>query len=256
MAKSGVVSLMLSFSAVMVNAQGELQHFQPVEKTGIQRAIVIDAFAIAGYDVGEGDEVAVYDGGLCAGAVRVARSDSGAFVPLTISSILRVVLPSGQTLPGATVGNAIRYRVWDCDADGECEVFAAGYASGDGTFGQNYTVVDSLTGDFSLPVQISSVSAEFVDGKVIIRWTAEREGAVSGYAVYRSASRDSDGTRLNDGLIAASGRGSGRTVYEYVDADVAAEQWFRYVVEVVGRDGGRFRVGAVGVEGMGESKNR
>jgi len=143
---------MLSLLAVAGNglAQDVLSHFEPVGNTGIHRAVVINSVAIDGFTLTEGDEIAVYDGDLCVGAERVAPNAQSDLTPVAISSILKVTLPNGTKLPGATSGHPIIYRIWDHETNSEFQAYASDYSSGNGTFGQSYTVVYSLTASISL----------------------------------------------------------------------------------------------------------
>ncbi|MBN2416785.1 hypothetical protein JXO52_13135 [bacterium] len=199
------MNVLLLAAAGLSYGQDDLEHFDPVENTGIHRAVVINAFDVLSYTLTEGDEVAVYDGDLCVGATKVTPNNLGHLLPLAISSILKVSLPNGTFLPGATNGNPILYRVWDKETNSEFQAWASEYSSGDGTFGQSYTVAYSLTAAVTLvtirtnPAQLPFTlnGEEFItasDGRKIHLCN---QGAVYTIAAQQICDRGEEGIRYS-----------------------------------------------------------
>jgi len=117
--------------------QGGLEHFTPVDNTGDARYMQVNKALINGSMLVSGDEIAVFDGALCVGAVKVDT------FYVHFSTILRVSLPS-KTLPGAVPGHTMIYKIWDKDQDIEVVASATSYVAGSGVFGEFYTIVDTL----------------------------------------------------------------------------------------------------------------
>ena len=91
-----------------------LEHFTPVENTGDTRPVYVLAADINGTPLAEGDEIAVYDDTLCVGAFKMGS------LPEAFSSILQVVV-LGDTLPGAIIGNPIKFKLWQKSGNREVD---------------------------------------------------------------------------------------------------------------------------------------
>lgn len=117
----------------------DLEHFDPVANTGVNRPVVVDTAMIgvngAAVGLNAGDEVAVFDDTLCVGAGKL-----GSF-PLVFSSRIRFIAV-GDTLPGAVIGHTMTFKIWDKETDEEFD--ATPYYRTGGTFGDPLTEVDSL----------------------------------------------------------------------------------------------------------------
>ncbi len=135
-----------------VSGQGveelDLAHFDPVDPTGSPYAIAIQEARINGTVIAEGDEIGVFDGDLCAGAVAATGT-----WPVTITAWEGI---PGQEVPGFTAGNEMSFRLWRAADDQEGPADAQ-YNTGDGTFGFGFgSDVDLLQaafaeGDIHLP---------------------------------------------------------------------------------------------------------
>jgi hypothetical protein len=117
--------------------QGNPVHFNPVANTGQTHPILVNAATINKVPLSVGDEIAVFDGQLCAGAIRVQT------FPIVFPSIMRQIVYT-DTLPGAVSGHAIQFRIWDADRQSEIYGIPDLYKQGNGNFGAFITEVDTL----------------------------------------------------------------------------------------------------------------
>ena len=103
----------------------ELQHFEPVEPTGLPYAIIIDDATADGVSLVEGDEIAVYDGDMCVGAMVVTGN-----WPLSLTAWEG---DEEQGLSGFQPGNTMEFFFWQ--AEWSRVIFSeATYTDGDGSF--------------------------------------------------------------------------------------------------------------------------
>ena len=115
------------------------QHFSPVDHTGLFSTIVIQAANIDNTSLQNGDEIAVFDGTLCVGAVVY----EGTF-PLGCPGVMEFVPPGSDPLPGAKFGNPMLFKLWRQSTDTEVSGTPV-YTSG-GNFGDFLTVINPLNG--------------------------------------------------------------------------------------------------------------
>ena len=99
-----VLSLCCFTMLPFVNAQ---DHFVPVSNTGETNAVVIQSATIDGSQLTTGDEIGVFDGVLCVGAVIY----NGSF-PISCTTILKFESPNGDVLPGARAGYPMTFKIW------------------------------------------------------------------------------------------------------------------------------------------------
>jgi len=103
---------------------GDMQHFSPVGPTRQPYALLIEGAQVDSAMLEAGDEIAIYDGGLCVGGVTV----DGEW-PLEMNAF-----EADSSSPGFTSGNAIEARIWRHQSDVEYETVIS-FVIGDGTFG-------------------------------------------------------------------------------------------------------------------------
>lgn len=108
------------------------EHFTPVENTGDYSSIVVESVMINTNGISYGDEIGVFDGNLCVGAVVY----KGEF-PVKCSAVMKF-----QEYPGAETGNPMIFKLWQKDEEQELDAEPI-YEKG-GTFGDLLTVVDTL----------------------------------------------------------------------------------------------------------------
>jgi hypothetical protein len=128
------------FAAVIFLSFGFLygqQHFMSVANTGDYSTIVIQNAVIDNTSLQNGDEIAVFDGTLCVGAITF----QGIF-PINCPGIMEFVPPSGSPLPGAKDGNPMSFKLWRQSTSTEINAIPV-YTSG-GNFGDILTVVNPL----------------------------------------------------------------------------------------------------------------
>ena len=87
--------------------------------------------------------------------------------------------------------------------------------------------------DASLPVTLSSFSAVYSRGTIILRWSTESEVGIRGFNVLRSKERKKPFHRITTALITAQGNNSAGKQYEYVDRDVESNKVYWYKIEIV-----------------------
>jgi len=131
--------IIFNLSIKKINAQGQLVHFNPIPNTGITRPVQINASTIDGNTLNAGDEIGLFDGALCVGAITY----TGSF-PIVLASILKIITPI-DTLPGAIEGHPMIFKIWDKGSDIELHADPT-YESG-GLFGDFITIVTILEGN-------------------------------------------------------------------------------------------------------------
>lgn len=144
-------------------------HFQAVAPTGLPYAIVVQQATFNDAGLVNGDEIAVFDGDLCVGAVVL----DGAW-PISITAWQG---DPSQGLDGFTNGNTIQFRLWVAGEGLDLEA-APTYATGDGTFGFGFgTNVSLLTAITAGPPVIQPNASTHVFGTVTVgtfrAWTLE-----------------------------------------------------------------------------------
>lgn len=111
------------------------QKFSPVDSTGDARPIVIQNALIEDQPIVTGDEIAVFDDTICAGAVVF----QGTF-PVTIAAWMEVPIPDGTFLPGAKANHSMNFKIWQNQDDIILDAVPE-YSVGAGTFGETLTAV-------------------------------------------------------------------------------------------------------------------
>lgn len=124
-------------------AQNELEHFNPVAKTGLYNQVRIEDATLNGVTLTSGDEIAVYDSILCVGATKVND------FPVNVTVSL-----GGDYVEGAEPGRKMMFRIWDKETDRE--LYVVDYPGVDtnvkfeqgGTFSKQYplTIVEYIKG--------------------------------------------------------------------------------------------------------------
>ncbi|MCB2198123.1 S8 family serine peptidase [bacterium] len=117
-------------------------HFSPVDRTGLPYAIVIDEAIMLEEVMLPGDEIAVFDGGLCVGAAVVRDG-----WPLALTAWQS---DADHGLPGFVPGDGMQFHVWSASEDLEMPA-AAEYSVGDGLFGSGPYSQVVLNADLAEP---------------------------------------------------------------------------------------------------------
>ena len=122
----------LAVILILYHSVQSQEHFTPVENTGEYSSIVIEDVEVNSSGISYGDEIGVFDGTLCVGAVVF----QGEF-PLKCSAVMAF-----QEYPGAKEGNPMDFKLWQKDEDQELDTDPV-YDQG-GEFGDMLTVVNKL----------------------------------------------------------------------------------------------------------------
>ncbi len=158
------VSLVALLLMVMVPVALAQVHFTPVDPTGIWSTIIIDDAVWDEVTLVEGDEIGVFDGDLCVGAVAI---EAGQTWPVSVNAI---GADDANGLLGYTDNNPMTFLLWK-DADELERTAIVSYEMGNGRFGYDpYThiteVLVSTTGvvfGLQLPVHNGVEEQELVE---------------------------------------------------------------------------------------------
>ena len=103
------------------------------------------------------------------------------------------------------------------------------------------------SGDVSLPVVLSSFTAQAGDGEITLSWITESEIDNLGFHVYRALSEDGEYERLTSEIIEGAGTSTGRREYAFTDARLANGVTYWYKLQDVAFDGTRTMHGPIAV---------
>ena len=93
-------------------------------------------------------------------------------------------------------------------------------------------------GDYSLPVELSSFTADGSDGTVTLRWTTQSERDNMGFYLYRSEGNRRDYHRITQELIPGAGNSSGPRDYFWTDRQVENGTTYWYWLVALDIQGG------------------
>ncbi len=129
-------------------------HFDPVEPTEVPYAIVVNEATIDGDLMIPGDEIGIFDGDLCVGAMMVGLMDW----PLLIYT-----WQAEMEMPGFVDGHPILYRLWSSAQEMEVEAEAE-YLNGhgEGAFGDDVYSEVNLAGRIIL-IQATPIQGHIFD---------------------------------------------------------------------------------------------
>ena len=92
------------------------------------------------------------------------------------------------------------------------------------------------SGEFILPIELSSFSAEPGAGRVLLTWVTTTETDNAGFNILRATELDGEYTKINEQLIPGAGTSTEEQVYTYEDEDLSGGLYF-YQLEAVGGNG-------------------
>lgn len=87
--------------------------------------------------------------------------------------------------------------------------------------------------DVSLPVQLSSFSAEAGDGNILLKWRTESEENNLGFYIYRSLLDSTGYHRINSSIVPGAGNSSAYQDYSYTDFNVEKGITYFYKLESI-----------------------
>ncbi|RKY52859.1 MAG: hypothetical protein DRP89_06995 [Candidatus Neomarinimicrobiota bacterium] len=102
-----------------------------------------------------------------------------------------------------------------------------------------------LQEDVSLPVTLSSFSATYSNGTIVLRWSTESEVEIRGFNILRSEKRKGPFEQITTALIPTQGNGSVGKEYEFVDRNVESGKGYWYKIEVVNMNGENLLMGPI-----------
>lgn len=97
----------------------------------------------------------------------------------------------------------------------------------------------SITPDNSLPVSLTSFTANAQFSKITLNWQTESEIDNQGFNIYRTVKDEDNWSKINAYMIPGQGNTSQRTDYEYIDNSVAGGYTYEYMLESISYAGVR-----------------
>jgi len=91
--------------------------------------------------------------------------------------------------------------------------------------------------DVSLPIELSSFKAKYIDGKVILTWTTASEIDNAGFNIYKSMRNQQNFQKINSKLIPGSGTTSNQHTYTFKDNQVIEGLQYYYKIQDVSYSG-------------------
>ncbi len=174
-----------------------------------------------GESLSSGDEIAVYDGEYCVGAVRLSE-------PIPASGHIQIFAatdnPATPQRDGFINGNTITFKFWLASTLEEVTAYSVQYFSGNGTFVSNGTA----TVQFSnvIPVELISFTAEVNSNSVLLKWQTATELNNYGFEIERSLNK-TDWTKI--GFLYGAGLSTSPVNYMFSDENpaIAAKNYYR-----------------------------
>jgi hypothetical protein len=178
--------------------------------------------------------------------------------PLQVISILRywegsggsisggaITLPYGGDDGGIVTESNLRVAKSSSAGGNYSSVGPAGGGSG-GTITSDATLnslgfftLGSITTDNSLPVSLTSFTANIDHSKIILSWQTESEIENQGFNIYRTVKDEDDWSRVNTDMIPGQGNTAEKTTYEFTDRSAQAGITYEYRLESVSYTGVR-----------------
>lgn len=205
-------------------------HFTPVWSGNgyLQMDInILGADLIGGGGLIAGDEIGVFDGINCVGAVKLIGPING-----TVQIIASTDDPNSTEIDGFINGHTISYKFWLSALAEEISDYTANYASGNGSFESEGTAIVDFTS--VLPVELVSFTADLNDNKVRLSWQTATEINNYGFEVERKLN-ENDWNRL--GFVEGYGNSSSPKSYLFTDNTLIGGNKFQYRLKQIDTDG-------------------
>ena len=140
-----------------------------------------------------------------------------------------------------TIATATSVNISIRDATNDAAYFN-NIANNPAGFVTDWTVTNEDGGDITLPVELSSFTAQFIGNSPILCWTTQSESGNAGWNVYRGDYRDAfingDAIQINPELIEGAGTTSIPTNYTFEDQyDIIQGNEYWYILESVDYSG-------------------
>jgi hypothetical protein len=203
-------------------------HFQPIYTSPYlpMNIYVTGVNLSGGVSLGAGDEIGIFDGEYCVGAI-VLTGPIGALV----SMIASTDDPGAVGIDGFIAGHTIRYKFWLSATSIEITDYNVEYSMGDGTFVPQGTAVVNF--ENVLPVEIASFDAKVKNNQVTMSWTTATEVNNFGFEVERKT--NSSWEKL--GFVGGQGNCNSPTEYSYIDKNPVGGNKFLYRLKQIDNDG-------------------
>ena len=184
---------------------------------------------IGGGSLVAGDEIAVFDGERCVGAVLITEP-----IPVGGNLIIKTSTdnPGTPEIDGFINGNQISYKFWLSTISQEVTEYTANYISGSGVF----ISLGSATVEFAnvVPVELVSFTAKVYDSKVTLSWQTATEVNNSGFEIERSSDKK-DWMML--GFVEGSGNSETPNSYSFIDNNLSGGTKFYYRLKQTDNNG-------------------
>uniref|UniRef100_A0A832G270 T9SS type A sorting domain-containing protein n=1 Tax=Ignavibacterium album TaxID=591197 RepID=A0A832G270_9BACT len=164
-----------------------------------------------------GDEIGIFDGDQCVGAVQISSNDlSSGFVQIIASADD----PTTEQTDGFIAGNPIQLKVWLSDNNQVNNVTAIQFISGSGYFEPLGTAV--IRFDSIIPVELISFTADLSANNVHLKWQTASELNNQGFEVQRSVSESNSDNKKDFqlekiGFIKGAGNSTSIQTYTFTD---------------------------------------
>ena len=108
------------------------------------------------------------------------------------------------------------------------------------------------SGDVSLPVVLSTFTAQAGDGEVTLRWITESETDNLGFHMYRALEAEGEYKQLTADVLEGAGTSTGRREYRFTDVRLTNGVTYWYRLEDIAFDGARAMHGPISVTPQAE----
>lgn len=191
-------------------------HFAPVwSGNGYMnmRIFVTGVEFLSGESLTAGDEIAVFDGDYCVGAIRLTE-------PIPVGGHIQIIAATDNPVTpqrdGFINGHDMTFKFWLASTMEEVTAFSVQYISGNSTFVSNGTA----TVQFSniLPVELISFTADVHGSSVLLKWKTASELNNFGFEIERSHNKTDWNTI---GFVSGAGSTNSPVAYTYADKSLS-----------------------------------
>ncbi|MBK9096604.1 MAG: T9SS type A sorting domain-containing protein [bacterium] len=207
-------------------------HFAPVWSGSgymVMDIYVTGVELIGGGSLIAGDEIAVFDGERCVGAVLLTEP-----IPVGGNIIIKASTddPGTPIIDGFINGNPISYKFWLSSISQEVSEYTANYISGSGVF----VSLGSATVEFAnvVPVEFISFKANVSGNKVVLNWQTATEVNNYGFEIERSSDKNN---WIILGFVNGSGNREAPKDYTFIDDNLIGGNKFYYRLKQTDNDG-------------------
>jgi DNA-binding beta-propeller fold protein YncE len=217
---------------ILINEQTTSKHFN-LCYTGNPYApmniYISRADLASGSSLSAGDEIGIFDGENCVGAILLTD-------PIDLMDPLAMIAskddPTTQEVDGFVEGNSISYKFWISTSSTEFDQCVEHNTLGNGTFISQGTAMLEITS--ILPVELTSFIAVVEKEKVILKWETATEVNNYGFEILRFTQNDKWG---KIGFVDGHGNSNSPKEYSFTDKNLTGGSHFSYRLKQVDIDG-------------------